>query len=316
MSNAITRHAGRALLPDAQSWATTISIAETLVKSGVLPAHIKSPQAAVAIIQQGLELGIAPMTALRGMFVIHGKVGLYSDLMLGLIYRDIGDNAIRVVETTSAQCTVAYQRPGWDRPATLTFTMDDAERAGLSKDNPAWKKYPAQMLRARAISAAARLGFPDLMSGMYTPEELGATVDADGTVIDVTEVSQQSQTAAPSNARQIRDSAPRQANGNAPSNDHQIPEPVEVIDGDTGEIIDAPMQVNDPSAGHPATEKQIKAIFGIGHSNGWTNAEIKAEMYERFLIESTKDLTVAQASELIDVVSNPGAPDMQPALGM
>jgi len=121
----------------------------------------------------------------------------------------------------------------------------------------------------------------------------------------------------PSNGRQIRDAAPRQANGNAPSNARQIPEPPEVVDSDTGEIIDTPsMQVNDPSAGHPATEKQIKAIFGIGHANGWTNDEIRAEMYERFLIDSTSDLTVAQASELIDAVSNPGAPDAQQALNV
>jgi hypothetical protein len=39
-------------------------------------------------------------------------------------------------------------------------------------------------------------------------------------------------------------------------------------------------------------------------------------MYERFLIDSTSDLTVAQASELIDAVSNPGASDAQQALNV
>lgn len=293
MSNAITLHTGNALLPDAQSWKTMLDMAETLVKSGMLPQHIKSPQAAVAIIQKGLELGVPPMYALSNIVHIQGKPTANSELMLALIYRDHGDAAVTFQESTSDHCTVAYRRRGWSQPGLFTFTMAEAEQAGLLK-NAVWRSYPAAMLRARAISAVARMAFPDSIGGMYTPEELGATVDADGDVIDV-----------PSTPQRPADSRP-------------IKPHVEVVevDGDTGEIIDAPMQVNDPSAGHPATERQIKAIFGIGHSNGWTNDEIKAEMYERFLIESTKDLTVAQASELIDVVSNPGAPDMQPALGM
>jgi hypothetical protein len=40
-----------------------------------------------------------------------------------------------------------------------------------------WQKYPDAMLRARCISAAARLAFPDIIGGMYTPEEIGAPVN-------------------------------------------------------------------------------------------------------------------------------------------
>jgi hypothetical protein len=42
------------------------------------------------------------------------------------------------------------------------------------------------MLRARCISAVARMAFPDSIGGMYTPEELGAEVDEDGTPIQAT----------------------------------------------------------------------------------------------------------------------------------
>ena len=33
-------------------------------------------------------------------------------------------------------------------------------------------KMPKQMLRARAKSELARLEYPDLLAGLYTPEEL------------------------------------------------------------------------------------------------------------------------------------------------
>jgi hypothetical protein len=55
--------------------------------------------------------------------------------------------------------------------------MDEAKAAQLlGKD--VWKKYPAAMLRARAISAMARAMFPDAINGVsYTPEELGSEIE-------------------------------------------------------------------------------------------------------------------------------------------
>lgn len=50
-----------------------------------------------------------------------------------------------------------------------------------SKDN--WRKYPADMLRARAASVLARMEFSDVMAGLgvtdHTPEELGLDVGQD-----------------------------------------------------------------------------------------------------------------------------------------
>ena len=65
--------------------------------------------------------------------------------------------------------------------------MDDAKAAGLtSKDN--WKKYPRNMLFARAISNGQKWYAPDVYNGVtvYTPDEMGANVDGDGNIIDVT----------------------------------------------------------------------------------------------------------------------------------
>ena len=57
------------------------------------------------------------------------------------------------------------------RPEALPYT-GDAKTLGLAgKDN--WKKQPATMLKWRAVSACARVVFPDVIQGMYTPEEIG-----------------------------------------------------------------------------------------------------------------------------------------------
>ena len=71
----------------------------------------------------------------------------------------------------------------------------------------------------------------------------------------------------------------------------------EVINAETGEIQDGP---RNPSQMHPASDKQIKAIFAIGKAEGWTSDELRDVMVERFGVEHSRDLTIGQASEFID----------------
>jgi hypothetical protein len=49
-------------------------------------------------------------------------------------------------------------------PTRLTFSMDDAKRAGLAGRGP-WQKYPQAMLRARCAMALARAHYPDAVMG-------------------------------------------------------------------------------------------------------------------------------------------------------
>jgi ElaB/YqjD/DUF883 family membrane-anchored ribosome-binding protein len=103
--------------------------------------------------------------------------------MVALVQR--AGHKLRVLETTSERCVVEGVRA--DDPeyvARTEFTLEDAGRADLLV-KPAWKHYPAAMLRARAISSLCRFAFADVISGCsYTPEELGAEVDEEGRVID------------------------------------------------------------------------------------------------------------------------------------
>lgn len=164
-------------MPAPETWRTMLTMAQTLVESGLLPAHIKTPQAAVAVIQKGLELGVPPMHALSNIVVINGKPTASAELMLALIYRDHGPQALRWLETSDQVARARYRRRGVAGDDTFAYTLEDAKRAGLTGGN--WAKYPSSMLRARCVSAIARMAFPDSIGGMYTPEELGAPVVVD-----------------------------------------------------------------------------------------------------------------------------------------
>jgi RecT family len=155
-------------------WDRTMVRAETYVQSGLLPTSIKTPQQAIVIIETGRELGLPPMLALRSIHVINGRPTLSADLMASLVQREIDrhkDGELRVLPPTAEECSVNYRRWGWGEGHSYTYTIQDAQRAGLATGDT-WKKHPAAMLRARATAAVCRMAFPDVVAGLYAVEEL------------------------------------------------------------------------------------------------------------------------------------------------
>lgn len=153
------------------SFGEAMTVAKALVESRLFPS-VKTAEAAFAIIATGRELGLSMMQSLRGIHTIEGKPTLSADAMAGLVKsrRDVCAY-FRMVESTDKLARYETQRVGEPTPTTMTFTIEDAQRAGAAgKDN--WRKYPAAMLRARCITALARAVYPDLLMGIYDPEEL------------------------------------------------------------------------------------------------------------------------------------------------
>lgn len=158
------------------------------LESGFLPTHIKTLQQALTIAWKGRELGLQPMESFSHIAVVQGKPTLSSELMLRLIYERVP--GARVVYTTPADKQHLEAEFEMARPKGMTqifrFTLDDAKRAGLL-NNTAWQKYPAAMLRARCISAGARVVFPDAIMGCYTHEEMGVDFEVEPSTTPPTE---------------------------------------------------------------------------------------------------------------------------------
>lgn len=134
-------------------------------------AKVSSPEAAGVIILTGAELGLSPMQSLRGIYVIDGKPVLSADLMVAIVKRADVCEWWRTVESTADVCTIATQRVGEPAPTEKTWRRADAERAGVASKQP-WRQYPAQMLRHRCAADLAREVYPDVMLGLYTPDEM------------------------------------------------------------------------------------------------------------------------------------------------
>jgi len=170
------------------NWHLMRDQAAILVASGFLPQSIRTPEQAVAIMLKGHELRIPPMQSMNSIAVINGKPVCSAELMRTLILRDHGDDAIVFMEATADRVTISYKRRRWRNRQTLTYTLADARRAGLA-ESANWKKYPREMMIARATSTVGRMAFPDSLAGMYTPDELGASSDPETGEITGAEVS-------------------------------------------------------------------------------------------------------------------------------
>lgn len=155
-------------------------VCELLVRSSF--CGVKKPEDALWIVATGRSLGIDPVTSLRGIHVIGGKPVLSADLMAAVAMRHPECISLQVVEMTPQRATVKVQRRGWPEPSTFSFSMDDAKNADLLR-NPTWKKYPADMCKARAIARAARAAFPDALLGVYVEGELTEEPEAAPAVV-------------------------------------------------------------------------------------------------------------------------------------
>jgi len=135
------------------------------------------------VMEHGAMLGLHPMAAINGIFIIEGKASMSANLMSAVVR----SKGFKLRVTTDGdwgptfKATATIVRPDDpDFTYSVTWTEAKAKRADLTgKDN--WKKYPEAMAKARAISEVIREGATDALNGLvYTPEEIGARVNEAG----------------------------------------------------------------------------------------------------------------------------------------
>ena len=160
-----------------------IQYAKLLAESGLLPAsYRKQPANILYAVEYGELLGLPAMAAITGIHVIDGKPSVSAGLISALVRR--AGHRLRVTgDDTSATCQITRaDDPGFTY--SVTWDMDRAKAAGLlGKTN--WRTYPQAMLKARAVSEAARDACQEVLLGIqYTADELGGDDDGGEIVHD------------------------------------------------------------------------------------------------------------------------------------
>lgn len=171
-------------VPAMSTWQMIQSVAPVAVASRMFGV---TEQQAMIVMLKGYELGLGLTAAFEFIHVIDGKPSVSPKGALALIHDSNRLAGLKIEDIREGDkphsCRVWMKRKnGFEY--TTTYTMDDAKQAGLVKSKSGWEKYPANMLRWRAVGYCADVVFPDVIGGLLRPEELGATVDGLGEPIE------------------------------------------------------------------------------------------------------------------------------------
>jgi len=297
-------------------------LAQTLQQTDFVPKALRGkPEAILAAILTGAEVGISPMQALAKIHVIEGRPAMSAELMRAVVLRDGHD--LWIEEQSSTRVIIGGKRKGSDRETRVTWTMDDAKRANLAGKD-VWRKYPTAMLTARATGQLCRAIFADVLSGIsYTVEEL-----EDGDLIEVEEVPVDAPAPPPGRTARARrpatrgSGAPAQTEPDpAPPVEREAPplpgegddEPVDAeLVGPDGEVIDdGPLERDpDPPPAHEGARTYSPGqIIAIRIAELGLDRDAKIALCSAIVgrdIDTTKDLAPDEVTTILETISADG----------
>jgi len=169
-----------------QTWEMIAAVGPAMHRSRLF--GVTSPEAAMAIMLKGHELGLGLTASFEFVQVVEGKPALSPRGALAIIQSSPLCAGLKIEDIRDAQgkpqaCRVWMKRTnGFEY--TVEWSMAEAIAAGVVKPGSVWEKYPANMLRWRAVGFCADVVFPDVIGGMKRADELGADLTANGDVIE------------------------------------------------------------------------------------------------------------------------------------
>jgi len=149
-------------------------LGDTFAKSGMFGCE-KTEQGRVLALACLTERK-APFEILRTYHLIQGRLTMRSDAMLAAYRQRGGKVKWTRSDDKAAVALWTYQE---NENVEIGFTIEDAIRAKLVKKDSGWEKFPDAMLRARAISKALRMIAPEVVAGVYLPDERPIEVDTE-----------------------------------------------------------------------------------------------------------------------------------------
>ena len=159
-------------LPTPREWEASMAIARQIAATEFVPESYRGkPDAVIAAILTGRELGIGPMQSLRDIHMVDGRPAFAAQLMLAKMRA--GGIVLIETESNEERAWIKARRPDGE-VGEFEFTIEDAETAGLlAKAGKSWVKYRKDMLWARAVSRMGRRFGSDMLGGLvYSKEEL------------------------------------------------------------------------------------------------------------------------------------------------
>jgi hypothetical protein len=154
-------------------------MAQILCQSPLLPEAMRNPAGVHLYYAAAIAMRVPFFTAIKMMHIVGNpgtgyKMTWESSWIRG---RMIGaGHKVRILDATDKGATIRIVRHDDPEPYVISFTEEDAVRAGLIKKNPdpksSWSKFTPDMYVARVTTKAARWACPEIFDGvMYSPAD-------------------------------------------------------------------------------------------------------------------------------------------------
>ncbi|EPE2947574.1 RecT family recombinase [Escherichia coli] len=165
-----------------------VRFAELMSQSkATVPKHLEGkPADCLAVTMQAAQWGMNPFAVAQKTHVVNGTLGYEAQLVNAVVssssllatrlnYRWSGDWSNvngKTDKSPNLTVTVSAVLKGEAEPRELTISM---AQAGV-RNSPLWEQDPRQQLAYLCTKRWARLHAPDVLLGVYTPDELQETV--------------------------------------------------------------------------------------------------------------------------------------------
>lgn len=166
-------HRQFSLVPD--NMADAFRLADMMAQSNLVPAHLqKSPPNCLMVIQQAVRWDVDAFALAQECYVVQGRL-MHSGKLVAAVVNARGNLSRRLSyeyagTVDNRTITVSGTIHGEDMPRTVEVCIKDAKTT-----NKVWQTQPDQQLMYFGARAWARRHTPELMLGVYSPEEFDDT---------------------------------------------------------------------------------------------------------------------------------------------
>lgn len=160
-------------------------LAEVMAKCGTMPAHLKNPADCFRIVVQAAKWGMDPFVVAECTSLVHGRLCYEGKLVAAaLINRGLDRLDYQISGQGQASTIVVSGKPKGSRETRQVHGSVADWRTKDPNGRPNnWDKDPHSMLVYRGTRQWARLWAPEVMAGVYTPDELDDLREVEGTVV-------------------------------------------------------------------------------------------------------------------------------------
>jgi hypothetical protein len=154
-----------------------------IIKAGLAPRSVDTPEKVFLALQYALEMGLTPMVGLQNCMVINNRVSFYGELVVGQMqaHAEFEDMTTEYLGESgpTLTCTVTIKRKG-RTPSVGSFAIAEAQHlVNDPNKKDTWGKYPRRMLFWRAFSRA-KVIFSDVLKGVTLTQEASDEEGFDG----------------------------------------------------------------------------------------------------------------------------------------